>query len=233
MYEVIDASCYLDTITEKIKKSKNKIYIQAMHIDFSKKFEIFIDEIIKAKKRGVDVKFNIDEYSIPYIVGHKYYHISQYKRINCNTKSEKNKYYLDKLIKEKIDIKFINEYKYGRIVSEYLPFFGRNHMKITIIDDVSFIGGINLAEKSLDYLDFMVRIKNKKLNLLLIDIFIKNRDGRKNNDITIPIDKLNDLIIDSGRRFKSQIYKETLDSIRKAEQSIIFISQFLPDFNIV
>ena len=182
----------------------------------------------------MDVKLNIDNYSTPYNNGHKYLiHIKKEKRIRCISSAAKSKNYFDMLIDNGIDIKYINKYKYGKFLSEYIPFLGRNHMKITIIDNVSFIGGINFSSKSFNYSDFMIKTENKDMLYTLKKIFIENRYNKNQNDKKIKINNDNILLIDSGKVRQSIIYESSIECINNAKESIRYISQFFPDFRIL
>ena len=234
MFKTIPSEEYLENITNLIKKSKNTIYIQAMYFCFDDSLKGFVEELIGAKKRGVDVKLNIDNYSVPYNNGHKYLiHIKKENRIKCVSAASKSKNYLNMLIENGVDINFINQYKYGKFLSEYIPFLGRNHMKITLIDDVSFIGGINFSSKSFNYSDFMIRTENKDMLSALKKIFIDNRDNKKQNDKKIKINDRNILLVDSGKARQSIIYESSIECINNAKESIRYISQFFPDFKIL
>ncbi len=234
MFKTIPSEDYLENITNLIKKSSSIIYIQAMYFCFDNSLKEFVEELISAKKRGVDVKLNIDNYSIPYNNGHKYLiHLKKEKRKNCISSASESKNYLNILINNGVDIKVINRYKYGKFLSEYIPFLGRNHMKITIIDNISFIGGINFSSKSFNYSDFMIKTQNKVMLSSLKKIFISNRNSKKQTDKKIKINNDNILLVDSGKPNQSIIYNSTIEYINNANESIIYISQFLPDFKLL
>lgn len=234
MYELIPSEKYLDDLLSFSKKAKERIYIQAMHVVFNDKFSEFINELILAKKRGVDVRLNIDDYSKVYnSLGHRYLHISKKKISKCQKDATKSRFYIDKLLRAGVDVLFINEYKYNKKLAEYIPFLGRNHMKITVIDDISYIGGINLSSKSLNYIDFMLRTDNKSLLDALLDLFFKSRNNINFNDYKINLDLGDALLVDSGKTYKSIIYDTVLKEIYDSKDSILYISQFLPDFKIL
>ncbi len=234
MYELIPSEEYLSDLIQLVKKAKKNIYIQAMYVYFDDSLKEFTKEVIAAKKRGVSVKFNIDNYSNQYIQGHKYFiHINKEKRDKCKNNIQISQKYFKEMTSADIEINFINEYRYNKAIAEYFPFIGRNHMKITIIDNYSYIGGMNFGKKSFNYYDFMVKTKDREIRNNLKSIFLKNSTGIKYSDKIVNINKENSLLIDSGKKGQSIIYNEAINAINNAKEDISYISQFLPDFKIL
>ena len=234
MYTIVNAEDYFYTLYKRIKESKDRIYIQAMFIEFSLHNKILSDEIISAAKRGVKIYINIDWYS-------KMYTGKQMNKLPILNKDKRDLTYkirmdnlreIQRMKKEdNIDIYYLN--KPTSVFGEYIPFVGRNHMKFTIIDNCVYVGGTNLSVGSFSNIDFMMECSNKTLIDNIISLFFENRSNRAYLNGEIKITNDTTLLIDSGKVGESIIYNSTLDLTQNSQKSIRYISQFLPDFSLL
>ena len=233
MYTIINAEDYFYSLYKRIKESKDRVYIQAMSIEFSLHNKIISDEIISAAKRGVKVYINIDWYS-------KMYTGKQMNKLPIVNKDKRNFTYkikmenmqeIQRMKKENVDIAYLN--KPTSVLGEYIPFVGRNHMKFTIIDNCIYIGGANLSVQSFSNIDFMMESCNKKLIDCAINLFFDNRSNRTSIVSSMQIAKDTTLLIDSGKSGDSVIYDDSLNLVSNSQKNIKYVSQFLPDFSLL
>ena len=233
MYTIINAEDYFYTLYKKIREAKDYIYIQAMSVEFSLHNKIISDEIIESAKRGVKVYINIDWYS-------KMYTGKQMNKLPIINKGKRDLTYkirlenlreIQKMKKVNVDIAYLN--RPNNTFGEYIPFIGRNHMKFTIVDNCIYIGGTNLSVDSFSNIDFMMESCNKKLINSSITLFFENRNIRSLHPSKIQIANDTSLLIDSGKIGDSIIYRNSLDLTDKAQKSIKYVSQFLPDFELL
>ena len=231
MFKIVKSDTYKQALIAKIKKAQSRIYIQAMAIEFTEDISSIIDELINAKKKGVDVRINIDWYSRMYTSSHinKYPLLLKTRKNMIEKVKKENNTYIQKLLDADIQIIYINKPKYK--ISEYIPYIGRNHMKFILIDDCVFIGGMNISQRSFKNVDFMAESNNLMLKDTILKIFTNNHTLYNNSEI--PISSDSSLLVDVGTFGNSIIYKKALESIKSSKSSIRYISQFLPNFDIL
>ena len=85
-----------------------------MAIEFTEDISSIIDELINAKKKGVDVRINIDWYSRMYTSSHinKYPLLLKTRKNMIEKVKKENNTYIQKLLDADIQIIYINEPKY-------------------------------------------------------------------------------------------------------------------------
>lgn len=114
-----------------------------------------------------------------------------------------------------------------------LPVAGRSHIKAAIVNDNIFIGGCNLEWGK--RIDLMTHWQSKsdadKLFVLLSQI-IHGKHTRQvlaGIDRRMAIDASTQILIDSGIRKQSLIFKEALHMIDAAEKWLVITCQFFPN----
>lgn len=115
-----------------------------------------------------------------------------------------------------------------------LPYAGRSHIKLAIVNDQLFIGGCNLD--SADQLDVMVAWQNQptvSAVQALIDKIVDRgtvRDALEGQDQTLVLGDDNDLsiFVDCGIRRQSVILQNAYQLIDEATQKIVITCQFFP-----
>jgi phosphatidylserine/phosphatidylglycerophosphate/cardiolipin synthase-like enzyme len=108
----------------------------------------------------------------------------------------------------------------------YLPFYGRNHIKLIVIDDVAYVGGPNLDDAVLNTVDFMIKITNKNTVEWLSSLFEEMENHQLRNGI-FPIDAENTLVLDDGRSHRSACYDYACGLV-EAAHDVSLMSGYLP-----
>jgi len=112
------------------------------------------------------------------------------------------------------------------------PFAGRSHIKLTVINQETYIGGCNLGQTW--QIDLMVRLPGPALSDWVYDFILKAArephlmtmlDGR---DFEHRIDAATSLLIDAGVKGQSLIYDRTLELIDSAQKRIVITCQYFP-----
>lgn len=113
------------------------------------------------------------------------------------------------------------------------PFSGRSHLKTAILNDEVYIGGCNLTDAT--NIDTMVRFKDAKTADWLYDM-MRNVVVSESTQLTfrdedkqLKLDDKTELMIDSGERGQSIIYKSALELIDNAKDWLVITCQFFPN----
>ncbi len=138
-------------ILSLIKKSKHRIYCEMYHIDYQK----YVDALIDAKKRGVDVKIIVDKGS--YLCDPKKDRICRYYKES-----------FEKLKESGIDIRYNDN-------------FVLMHSKSCLFDNVLFVGSHNFTPTSakknreINILTNSTKVINEFLNVFNKDFILSKR----------------------------------------------------------
>jgi cardiolipin synthase len=114
-----------------------------------------------------------------------------------------------------------------------LPIAGRSHIKIAIINDQLFIGGCNLQFAG--WTDIMIGWKSKEtadaLYALLREVVVGKRVSTTlaQIDRSIAIDNQSTVMLDSGVRGQSIIFKEAIQMIDAANDWLVITCQYFPN----
>lgn len=210
-FKVLTSIEYPDDLSGEIPFAQNRIYIQSMLFEPGKVTGQILKSIKKIPKT-VKKKVYIDWFSLLFDRKRKLF-------------SEKQKLFND-LRNTGVSLKFTNK---PTILEKLFPYIGRNHMKIAVVDDFCYVGGINLWDKELDMINFMVKIKNKKLSDFVSQLF----DKEVSRDREFKIDKNLSLLVDSGKIGKSIILEKATEIVKQAQKEVLFMNQFPPDGQIL
>ncbi len=230
MFVLLQREEYYIDLAKKIDRSTNKVYIMVMELEFFH-LDYLLNSIINAIHRGVEVILKIDYFSKYFVQGHN---------IRQHIRNHKENEYIQHIHEVNMNsFKRIEETggaviftKKPKSLSKFYTIFGRNHIKISIVDNYVYFGGMNIAESWINKEDFMLRISNNSRFLsVFLDIF--NNFNAKKHDDTYVLDKDSTLLFDSGKIGSSIIYSKAKELIRNARQRITYISQYHPDFSIL
>lgn len=133
----------------------------------------------------------------------------------------------ERLAASGVDIRFTNPPK-GKY-EQLNPFSGRSHIKFIVIDDIAYLGGVNMHDSSFKGVDFMVKIKDKQLADILIDRVSKHEP----QDYCVVLNNGDTLLVDSGKKGESIILDAAVGLIDNSEESVRNHSFFTPDGKLV
>lgn len=112
------------------------------------------------------------------------------------------------------------------------PFHGRSHIKVCIINDVLYIGGCNLSLPG--DIDMMVRFRDIRAADWLYETLLpayqsqQIREYLHSTDTSFAVNDTTALLIDTGKKNQSIIYKAALRLIDEAQESLVMTCQFFP-----
>ena len=118
-------------------------------------------------------------------------------------------------------------YCFGKI--GFPPYKGRCHVKITVVDDVSYsFGGINFIDQTFDFADYMLMSEDPSIADCLEQLterIGKNRPPLLDGEV--PMGKSTHILFDGGRPKHSLIYERACELTARAKQVHLF-SQMTP-----
>ena len=231
--QIIKAKDFFQLLVTQINHANSHILIQAMVIEFSHEMDDIIIALKTASARGVKIIFHIDFYSQMYTLDHINYlpFVGKIRKEKIQTFKYINREIIDDL--KKSGVEFIYTNIPNGIIGKIFPVLGRNHTKITVIDSSAFIGGMNFSYEYVERADFMMMTTDENFVKILTDQFYKINNNVPKEDYKIEIDKDTQLLVDVGKMRKSIIYDTALSTIKKTSRNLEFISQLLPDFEML
>jgi phosphatidylserine/phosphatidylglycerophosphate/cardiolipin synthase-like enzyme len=117
------------------------------------------------------------------------------------------------------------------------PYARRSHIKSTIIDDVSYLGGCNLG--GTHQIDMMLRFESTDVADYLYDMVQRIATSESTDaafggaDQMYNVDQQTDILLDSGRPSQSLIFEQATQLVDQAKQHIFMTCQFFPDDRIL
>ena len=112
------------------------------------------------------------------------------------------------------------------------PYGGRSHIKLTVINNLSYLGGCNLSGD--DTADMMLRLDDKSTTAYLYDQVAAIAKTKRTRDAlqadqSHSVDEQTTLYIDQGKPGQSLIYARALQLIDDAQEYIVMTCQYFPD----
>lgn len=224
---------FLEDFVSEINNAKQSVQIQSMNFETGRVMSILTKALLDAAGRGVRIEINFDW------VSRRYVHdtlpmlpvINLKKRKYIKNLHIENNSLINTLTKANVKMNQTNTPLFPFTV---VPFMGRNHIKMYIVDEkIGWIGGLNLFDIAFENIDFMVKIFDEKIVDALAEQFEKINKNRDKSDYTFDLGNDYSMTVDAGKKFKSLIYDNALNSIKKSGESVVFMSQFVPDGKIL
>lgn len=209
-YELlVDEEFWKDMYVE-LSRAKKEIYMQFMTFEGDKTGLELEETLKKAAKRGVKIKVLID-YFTDYYVSDTYY-----KRDSVKEEAAETTRMITRLRQAGVKIKRTRPY--GKI-GQY--FLARNHKKLIVIDNSTYLGGINISDHNRSWHDFMVKSNNKELQKSAVEDFTNTFKGEE-----ISVSK-------KGFLTSAEVAKSFFSLIETAKEEIIISSPYLVDKSII
>jgi phosphatidylserine/phosphatidylglycerophosphate/cardiolipin synthase-like enzyme len=216
-YQVLSPNEFINDFEREAAQAKNRIWTQAMYVEGGQIFNRLEALLISAASKNLDVRLHADWFSLKF---------SDEKYMRTGSERFKNKLGMfDSLKKNGVKLLFTNT---PTKLEHVFPYKGRNHMKMTIVDSIAYLGGVNYADADFKFDDFMVKFTEKDIVDAIQNLFLNVEAGTL-TDKKIQINKETALIIDGGKPGKSIILKEAIRAAKSAKISISHTCQFIPD----
>lgn len=216
---------FFQVFIQQVEAATDSVYIQSLTLEVGEVMDQLGPALIRAAGRGVKVELHIDWISRDYVHG-KIAFAPRFKpsqRRYAAALHQKNRIMVQALKDAGVTVVFVNKPDW---LAKILAVAGRNHIKMYMVDTkIVWLGGVNILDLALQHIDFMVAYTDQAMIKVLETAFFATNW----RDEVLPFSGDSTLLIDGGKRGKSVIYDRALRLIDQAEQSIVFVSQFVPD----
>jgi len=165
-FELVMNADFVKRLHEGIERAHDRIYIQVMTFDGDDAGLGVAERLIAAAARGVDVQITVDTFAFRYISDVR----STKDEVADEVRATHEMF--DRMEAAGVSIVYVRPF--GRLLQWGLF---RNHKKIFVLDDVGYVGGINISDHNFEWLDFKVSIVNSKLVDILAADFAATRLG--------------------------------------------------------
>jgi phosphatidylserine/phosphatidylglycerophosphate/cardiolipin synthase-like enzyme len=216
-YQVLSPNEFIADFEKEAARAKTRIWTQAMFVDVGTIFDRLDALLSAAASRGLDVRLHADWFSLKFSEG---------KYMRPNSEQYKTKIAVfDSLKQRGVKVLFTNK---PTLLEHAFPYKGRNHMKMTIVDNLVYLGGVNYADDDFHFADFMVKFTSRDIVSAVRRIY-KNVELNDLKDEKITLNSETSLLIDSGKPGKSIILKEAIRAAKATKKSVYHTCQFVPD----
>ncbi|OGK18547.1 hypothetical protein A3D80_01170 [Candidatus Roizmanbacteria bacterium RIFCSPHIGHO2_02_FULL_40_13b] len=219
---------FITDLIDNIDRAHDTVWIQTMYFETGNHTKLLEKALIRARKRGVEVKIYIDWITEKYANGELdiFPSFSKVRRTSNKNTRHASRMMFELFEKNSIEVIFTNQ---PNTIQRIVPIVGRNHIKLFLVDQVGWIGGMNLGDKNFESIDLMVKMQNISVVQSLYNQFLKINSLSLSQDHMVTCDFENNLLVDKGLRGQSIIFKKALELTSHAQSNIIYISQFTPD----
>lgn len=219
---------FLSDFKERIARAKKRVWLQAMVVETGEIMDQVEPLLLNALKRGVEVKIYYDWVTQEYFHGEIRLLPSFNTHQNQIEKEfhQKNTAFFKRMQNAGAEVIEVNRPLMGKHV---LPVMGRNHIKIYVVDDVAWMGGMNFFDENFEVLDFLVLFDEYRMVEILAKQFEMVNNRRPAADFTWDVGEIGTLVVDSGKILQSLIYTNALELVSSAQTEIVFASQLVPE----
>ena len=210
---------YVAAATRAIGRAKEHVALVSLVVANDHHTDQLINALAAAARRGVRVEVAADTFAFGEFSGH-FTPLKYYKKESKPVKEMVN-------FLKKSGVKFT---WVGLLAAS--PISGRNHIKCLVADDVVFsFGGVNMYSQSLDFNDYMFRVRDRQLALELRDdiarIIEADRRHFAYRSHEFSFSRHSRVLIDGGLQGDSIIYRRACQLVKEATD-VLFISQYCP-----
>lgn len=225
---------FVKEFSEAAYKARERVWLQSMDFEMGHAPWIIQLSLKTAAKRGIDTRLTIDEFANA-LVNNRVGWIPKHGQANVEEEVTRAADHDMFQSLEESGVKLtITNPKIAKIIpAKSFPFVGRNHMKMAIVDDIAWFGGVNVASDHFEKADFMVKLYEPEVVRGLVDIFEQVNDNKPAEDYALKCNDDFTILVDSGKPFDSIIYGRAVDMVESARSSIMYISQLPPSGEIL
>lgn len=214
--ELLTGDDYHAALMRDIPKAKKRIVIAAMVLVWGERTAPIFEALKDARRRGIKVCVLIDNYTKL---------SARYNLQPRPTRSKRVRRTFETL--EELSGLGASIYCFGRL--GIVPYKGRCHVKITVIDDTYYsFGGFNLLDQSFDFHDFMLKSHAGDFADALCNLV--ERIGTTMPplaDEELPMNDVSSILFDGGRPGHSIIYERASELTAQATR-LYCVTQYTP-----
>jgi cardiolipin synthase len=208
--QLIAAADYYQELTRQLRSAHRRITLAAMLVAEGERMHEVFAACEAAARRGVTVRVVFDIYTLHWLA-----------RTKKMARWQVTQAGFERLERAGVEVR-----RYGRIGLN--PVAGRQHAKVSIIDDVVYAGGgVNLTDLSFELTDYMLRWRDRaaadQLDALVAGITLQGAQA----DVTTPLTATSELLFDGGAPGESVIYDRACQLTEQARH-LWYVSQYGP-----
>lgn len=232
-YVLLETVNFLTDQLREVDTATDRIWVQTMALESGHFTNLLFHKMVLAQQRGVDVRLAYDAYS-DYVTDNSFNHLPLLRPQDRQFKQ----FLLDQnaaVLNELADRCVVTQTNRPAGLVGYTPYpgvAGRDHKKITIIDNVAYIGGINLANLDAKRKDFMLKTRNVHIVKNLASIIERSFEDEPCLDMEYVCDANNTLVVDGGKPSQSLIMDHVYSAVDSEIETITLISPFLPSWKL-
>lgn len=209
---------YVADATAQIRRAQRRVILTTLTIADEQRTSELIEALVGAAERGVDVRVAADVFT--YLDAGGVFLPFDYK----SPAKRRSSALARRLTDAGADFEWLGREK-------GLPWRGRTHTKFCVVDDTAYsFGGVNLDDKGVSNVDYMLRVDDALLSDQLQSVFERigamNRHERGHRSMDLKHGK-DHVLVDGGIPGDSIIYRRALKWARKAD-SVLLMSQYCP-----
>lgn len=227
-FEILEPYAFLRDFTNEANKAKHRVWTQTMLFEPDDVIDTVGEQLKASARRGIDSKLNVDYFSLLVTDG-KFNSMPSVSPIKNWTryriKRGKREVLADLAING-VDVVLTNP---PTTLQRILPSSGRNHIKMAFVDNIAWIGGLNLTDHDFKREDFMMRIEDPRIVQVLATQFLSVNEKKPEDNYAIQCTEDTTLLVDAGIKGSSLILDSTVASVMQAQKSAKLTSQYTPD----
>ena len=145
--DVLTTADFIDELHRRLATARHRIVLQLMTFDGDESGQTVARLLLDAVARGVPVRLLVDSFALRFVSDRPVTDPA------VRAEYEATLAMYDDLAAGGVDVRFTNANGPGHVFA-----LARNHKKLYVIDDVAYLGGINVSDHNFEWHDFMVRI---------------------------------------------------------------------------
>ncbi len=205
---VIDNQSFGGRLIDRVATAEDRVLIQVMTFDGDTAGLALAQALIEAAGRGVTVELLIDCYAAHVLSD------TPARRASVQAEAAATRDMFGRLTRAGAAVTFTNPWLAGLLAAT------RNHKKIFVVDDVAYLGGINVSDHNYAWRDFNIEITDPTVVATLAEDFARTQRGERRS-------------ID-GPVITNRFVESTFESIvSDAKQRVIISSPYALDLALV
>lgn len=211
MTQLLVDDAFVDDLLERLRTASERILVQFMTFEGDEAGWTVADALIDAAEQGMDTRVLIDAYTDHFVSD------TWYKDQSVADEVESTRQMIEAMREAGIQVKRTRPFG----AANWL-LFARNHRKIVVIDDTTYLGGTNISDHNFAWHDFMARFDHPGLARDCQDVFDRTWQGKH-----------------VGRAYRSGLVTGKPlehafhDLITEAEEEVIISSPYAADLQLV
>lgn len=229
-YLILSTNEFFQDQINEVARAEIRTWIQTMALEPSYFTNLLVFNLIQAAQRGVDVRVVHDAYS-DYVTDNSFNSLSLLLQEKVRQKKrtlQDQRSTMVELMRRSYPVVKTNISSKVIAATPMAAIMGRDHKKISIVDESAYIGGVNLTSLDERRLDLMLKTSNASIVFALKQVYIRSFYEMLAQDMEIKCDEFNLLLIDSGFRGQSTIMNCVYKYVQREQEKIVVLSPYLP-----